>query len=559
MDRSAQIIQKRALPSIRNRLTIIVLTCIVPALIGFVLLLGHFYDRERAQLKRDTIATARAMMLAVDRDLNSAKMSALALASSPTIDKHDFAAFYAQSKSVLTNEFPGDLLVLSDRTAQEIVNTSIPFGQPLPHDGAPEQVRKVFETGKPVVSDLFTGGVLRRPVLAVHVPVWRDGKVAYALAVGFLPARINQILDEQRLPPDRVVAVLDSKGVIVARVPDADKFVGKKTVPALIERLQMTNEDEIEVNTQEGIPVFADFSRSAISGWSVAIGVPTSTVRTELLKSVAWITAIVVVLLAVGLFLAWSFGNAISRAVKALSSNTQQPISNEALTFSEASEVASELMRNRLQLEKLLAERTAERDLLEKRVLERTEEIRHLVFFDSLTGLPNRRMLRERLDKALETSLLTGCKGALMFLDMDNFKTLNDTLGHSVGDLLLQAVSQRLLECVGKENLVVRLGGDEFVVLLENLSADTQTAVPQADNIGQKILVSLNQLYDLDGHSHHSTSSIGMTIFDDSGDSIEQLLKQADVAMYQAKTAGRNTLRFFDPKLQDIAVAHRLI
>ena len=178
------------------------------------------------------------------------------------------------------------------------------------------------------------------------------------------------------------------------------------------------------------------------------------------------------------------------------------------------------------------------------------DEIHRLAFFDALTGLPNRRLLLEQLKRALQTNARHHRHGALIFIDLDNFKTLNDTLGHDVGDLLLQQVGQRLSACVREADTVSRLGGDEFVLVLEDLEADLRAAAMQADSVGKKILATLNQPYDLAGREHRSSPSMGITLFGEHSSSVDDLLKQADLAMYQAKAAGRNTLRFFDVSMQ---------
>ncbi|WP_332853567.1 putative bifunctional diguanylate cyclase/phosphodiesterase [Duganella sp. S19_KUP01_CR8] len=181
-----------------------------------------------------------------------------------------------------------------------------------------------------------------------------------------------------------------------------------------------------------------------------------------------------------------------------------------------------------------------------------SDEIRSLAFYDPLTRLPNRRMLLERLRQVLDASKLHDRYGALMFIDLDNFKTLNDTLGHSVGDLLLQQVADRLQECLRQGDTVARLGGDEFVVLLEGLGCTEPAAAAQAEQLGSKILAELNRPYMLDRHLCHSTPSMGTTLFHDGWPAHpEELLMQADIAMYQAKQAGRNGMRFFDQKMQD--------
>ncbi len=181
---------------------------------------------------------------------------------------------------------------------------------------------------------------------------------------------------------------------------------------------------------------------------------------------------------------------------------------------------------------------------------EADKKIEQLAFYDPLTGLPNRRMLVDRLTQALAVSSRSGMEGALLFLDLDHFKTINDTLGHHVGDLLLQQVAQRLSSCVREGDTVARLGGDEFVVMLEDLSADEVSSAEQTEAVGEKMLATLSQPYQLAGHEYHNTSSIGAVLFSGHQQSVDTLLQQADIAMYQVKQSGRNNLRFFDPQMQ---------
>lgn len=178
------------------------------------------------------------------------------------------------------------------------------------------------------------------------------------------------------------------------------------------------------------------------------------------------------------------------------------------------------------------------------------EEIERLAFYDPLTKLPNRRLLQDRLKPALAASHRNGRKGALLFIDLDNFKTLNDTLGHDMGDLLLQQVAERLSSCVREGDTVARLGGDEFVAMLQDLDEQSLEAAKQAEITGNKILSVLNRPYKLGVHDYISTPSIGAALFGERKQSADELLKHADIAMYQAKTSGRNALRFFDQKTQ---------
>lgn len=177
-------------------------------------------------------------------------------------------------------------------------------------------------------------------------------------------------------------------------------------------------------------------------------------------------------------------------------------------------------------------------------------EIHNLAFYDQLSKLPNRRMLFDRMQQAVARGSISENRCALLFLDLDNFKTLNDTKGHALGDMLLMEVAKRLQSCVRECDTVARFGGDEFVVLLEGLSELDETAVQQARSVGEKLLELTNQPYYLDDHTHHGSSSVGITTFIGRQQNPNDLLKQADMAMYAAKKSGRNRLCFFDPSMQ---------
>ena len=179
---------------------------------------------------------------------------------------------------------------------------------------------------------------------------------------------------------------------------------------------------------------------------------------------------------------------------------------------------------------------------------------RELSFYDPLTHLPNRRLMLDRLEQAQVSSSRNQHFGALLILDLDNFKTLNDTQGHDTGDRLLIQVAQRLVSTIRQDDTAARLGGDEFVVVLEGLGGDEKTAAQQAEMIGEKIRDVLGQPYRVSSQSqpYHSTPSIGITVFRGRTPSAEILLKQAEVALYQAKAGGRNTLRFYNPEMQAV-------
>ncbi|HIJ61274.1 MAG TPA: EAL domain-containing protein [Rhodospirillaceae bacterium] len=183
-----------------------------------------------------------------------------------------------------------------------------------------------------------------------------------------------------------------------------------------------------------------------------------------------------------------------------------------------------------------------------ERPQQQTEE---QAYYDPLTGLPNRRLMRDRLKQALAATARHQRGGALLFVDLDNFRTVNDSHGYDRGDLLLREVARRLSVALREADTVARIGGDEFAVVLTDLSGNVEASSVRAKTVGRKILSTLGELYLISGEKIHCTPSIGITLFGDQRVSDDKLMAQADIAMYQAKAAGRNTLRFFDPKTQE--------
>jgi hypothetical protein len=246
----------------------LVLACALPATLGFALLIQHFYVRERVQVERDTLFVVRSMMQAVDRDLDLGIVAARALAMSAELDQGDLAGFHRKATSIVNAGFSGSNIVLSTRDSVQLLNTLRPYGAPIPDPGSRERIQRVFETGQVVVSDVFIGGVTGKPLVAAHVPVIRGGQVVYCLSIGYQPSHLGRVLASGTVPGDRVIAILDRQGVIVARTHDPERFVGKPGSATLVKRMAQTDEDVFESITLEGIPVYTVFTRSSRSGWS---------------------------------------------------------------------------------------------------------------------------------------------------------------------------------------------------------------------------------------------------------------------------------------------------
>ncbi|SDK59268.1 putative bifunctional diguanylate cyclase/phosphodiesterase [Billgrantia gudaonensis] len=187
------------------------------------------------------------------------------------------------------------------------------------------------------------------------------------------------------------------------------------------------------------------------------------------------------------------------------------------------------------------------------------QEAHRLAYYDPLTGLPNRRMMIDRIGRALKTHARTQQQGAVLFVDLDGFKHVNDSLGHQQGDDVLQMVARRFETVCRDDDLVARIGGDEFVILAEGLGEDLEVASQAAERQGSKLLGALAEPCRVGEHRHPVSGSIGITLLGDGTGSVEECLQQAEMAMYQAKQAGRNTLRFFDPVMQAVTVRRAML
>ena len=349
--------------TIRYRLIQVVLTLIIPGWLALLVVIISFYRGERAHILENTVGISRALMAAVDRDLVSTTMAAQIVAASPSLKADDFATFHREATDVLPLTLISNF-VLSDRSGEQLVNTLLPYGSPLPSRGNENARRAAFETGKPVIGDLFIGTLMKRPVVSISVPIFRGQEVKYTLGVGIYLEHLNQILARQRLPPNWTAVVLDTSGVIVARSHSPDRFIGKKGAQAGLQAISERGDGTIEIVTREGIPAIAAFSRSEISHWAVSIAIPLAELPV-LSNSDLLVSALgALILLMVGLGFASYQSTIIARAISglippaiALGLGKAPKILN--LHVKEADEVAQALDRTY----HLLRRRTSERDV----------------------------------------------------------------------------------------------------------------------------------------------------------------------------------------------------
>ncbi|MFZ5541934.1 MAG: cache domain-containing protein [Pseudomonadota bacterium] len=303
--------------SVRSCLLMLLVACVLPAtLVAAVLIVDAYHEGRANAFERGTVSS-RAIMGEVDDMLVAATAGLQALATSPSLAAGDLAGFHAQALRALPAQ-AGNNIVLSDLAGQQLLNTLVPFGAPLPRHGNPALQRAVVATGQPAVSDLFTGGVTRRPLVAMEVPVLVDGRVSYTLATGVFPERFAAALSRSRQRPEWVVVLFDRTGTVVSRTHLPERYVGQKGAPALVAAMAQAEQGVVETPTLEGTPVLAAFSRSSKTGWTVAVGIPEQTLLARVQRWVAWLAASTVGVLLLGLVLASFIARRVAGAFAAL-------------------------------------------------------------------------------------------------------------------------------------------------------------------------------------------------------------------------------------------------
>jgi diguanylate cyclase (GGDEF)-like protein/PAS domain S-box-containing protein len=642
---------------VRTYLTWLVLACLMPGVLGAAGLFIYQYRQGRAQQANDTIQTARALVQAVDNHLLRAQAVAQTLSVSNAIANHDLARLHQEAREAVALSGLGTNVVLRDEAGRQIINTALEFGTPLQTQPAPEQVREVFATGKPTISAVFIGPVLKRPIMSVDVPVVIDGKVRYALGVGILPQHFNTILKAQGLPSGWDAAVFDSTGTIAGQSRLPEKFVGRKAAARLFQAMTASSEGTTETTTEEGRQVQSFFSRSPVTNWRVAIGIPLRAIELGLLRTISLLALGVATLIGISLLLARFMSQRIAHAVTALTKPAMALGDGVAVPVPqvhvrEAADVASAIGRAASLLQERAAElaeahrlgkfgtwywdlgsgevRTSEalrevfgrdvpsfqemrgtvlpvewwerihvasqeavqsgngynleiqvnhgsghtiwvnakgepvrngkgdlvglrgmiQDITERKhadqlLRESEEKLRYAALHDVLTGLPNRALVMDYCERLLAAAKRGHAGGALLFIDLDRFKPINDLYGHEIGDRVLQEVGKRLAACIRQEDLVGRLGGDEFVIVLPHAASARQ----QAAIVAKHVVASISQPFRIDTLELSLSPSIGISCFPEHANSVNALIHTADLAMYQAKQFGRATYQFYTPEL----------
>jgi hypothetical protein len=365
-----EILLRRASWGIQARLTMLALVTALPlvAIASFAIL--RTVDDQRTQIQSDVQQMVESFLADVDREISAIQAELQALATSPSLQTGDFRAFDQQMRAALS--IRGMSIVLHDTKGQQLLSTNLPFGEPLPRATDTEMHDRVVATGKPQISDLIMGAVLKRPILVVGVPVFREGKVAYVLAMALGPEALSALMREEKLSPDWIAAILDRNGAIAARNRDLDRLLGQPVAPMLRKKLRESIEGWIPNVTSDGIPVYSTFRRSTLTGWTVAIGLPSEYVDAPLRRAQRIAFGGGAGILALSLALASWVGRGIRRPVDALtaaadafgSSKSIGPLIGGVRELDQVREAlrnaATALARNRDELESMVAERTQE-------------------------------------------------------------------------------------------------------------------------------------------------------------------------------------------------------
>jgi diguanylate cyclase (GGDEF)-like protein len=501
--------------SIRSGLALLVTACVLPGSLMAAFLIFHDYTEQREQLEQNTIATARAMASALDRDLASYESALNVLASSDFLAKEDFAHFHASARTTIAYQNANNYFLLDPSGAQRM-NTLRAYGEPLPAGGRSPPLLAVFATDATVFTDIYVGPVIGKPILSIGVPVHRKGQIAYALGVGISPGVFAALLRRQRLPPDWIGAILDRNGIIIARTHDMDRYVGKSGSAGLVKAAAAGFEGTVENVSLEGIPLVTAFSTSELSGWSVAVGIPRAELTAKLNRSLWLLIAATTIVLLLGLFMARYFGGRIAGAIRNLREPAMElgrgnAVSVPRLGLREADQVGQALMDASVLL--LKAQRDANHD--------------------ALTDLPNRALFHEILSQQLAICVRDRTELTVLFIDLDGFKAVNDVHGHAAGDELLIAVATRIRGGIRDSDLAARFGGDEFAVLL------VHAGVKRGEAIAEKMVGILSAPYQLSELEVRISASIGVAVFPGAAVTITSLLERADMAMYGAKKTGK--------------------
>lgn len=505
-------------PSIRKRLIVLVFACVFPASLLVGVLINYDYQLTYDNFIQSAMATTRANAMEVDKEFALVESGLVALSTSPDLTLNKLPAFAIQARKLVDKQNIFSI-VLEDAVGQQLMNTFQPNGGSLPRDPNSPSLQFMRTQNATFISNLFVGPVAKRNMVSVGVPSKTGEGTWVALTATIATARFGTILHGQQYPDYWIASILDRNGRIVARSRDMERFVGTQMIPQVSERIRTHAEGAFETLALDGKPILAVMARAPVSGWTVVIGIPLDNLKAEMRHKLLSLVLATVCLLGAAILLAWKIGTTIRRSMRgliapALALGGGEPIKPTSYAVREADEVANALVK----------------------ASEMLRQAQHQATHDVLTGIANRAMFYSHLERQLAQCQREGTSLSVLFLDLDNFKPINDTYGHAVGDQLLVEASRRLTSQLRKSDLAARLGGDEFAVVLMGGSTEP-------DYVAKKLQLLMNQPYRFGGIELSAGASIGVATFPQDGDELAGLLATADEAMYKAKASRKSAAR----------------
>ena len=496
--------------SIPTTLAALVVACLAPTLLALVAMSYVDYRVREAALFGAAVAQARTMMALVDRDLEAVESGLRGLATAAVAGDGDVGRLHERLRVAQKSQaFDGYYLI--DRDGRQ--RLAAPSTSTRPESELATHLKAVFETGKPELTGVFAPSVERAPIVAMGVPVWKGDAVAYTLAVALAPDAI--LASARRSMPDGwIAAIIDRDGNIAARSRDGERYVGQQATPSLLAAIDGRSEGTSETMTKDDGAMLTAFSRSTRGEWTVAVGVPKTLLVAPLHRSIAWLALAALAVLGFVLWFAYRISHAVTRAVDdlvepAMALGNGRPVDVRPTMFREVDAVGRAI----------------------RQASQRLTTAQHHAYHDPLTNLRNRTLFDEMALRQIAQAYRDGAQFAILAIDLDGFKAVNDQHGHAAGDLVLREVADRIMGLVRGSDVVSRRGGDEFSVMLVDVDG------AKTRRIAEKLLDALSAPYP--GVGPAVSASIGVARDPHDATTLNDLLGRADEALYAAKDAGK--------------------
>jgi diguanylate cyclase (GGDEF)-like protein len=469
---------------------------------------------QRQAVEQQTTLMTQAVMADLEREMAVIESALKILATSEELSSNDLKRFHQRARDALA---PGIALnyVVVDNQGRQMLNTLVPYGATLPTSPAAPELARVFSERVTVLSNLFIGPISHRPMLAMAVPVGSGDNAQYSLRVGVQPQRINELIQRHDPPESWVIAILDRSGTIVGRSRAPEQYVGQKAVSDVLEAVKAHGNGLIDTHTKEGTSVVTSYMTSPNLKWTVVTGAPKAYLEREIYTRLAGIFT--------GIFIALGGGLWLARRISLRVLSVVDQLNEAAVSLGKGEEVSLPAMQ--------LTEAEGVSDAMHQAGLA-MRKARYFSHHDALTRLPNRLLFDEVAERNLALAQRTGEPMAVLAVDLDGFKGVNDKLGHATGDRVLQEVARRIQSSIRASDIAARIGGDEFLVALSSVERGSVL------EMAERMVALLSQPYN--DADLPVSASVGVAIYPEHGQTLAVLAASADSALYEAKDLGKH-------------------